>query len=89
MKLRDKDRLKIDAVCLAATSELFASMINEKNRGPNFTWGKFPDLASRLGTSSVLISNDWNNNKIEEVKKYASEYCEQLARTYLQAAGFQ
>ena len=89
MKLKEKDLLKIETVCLASTSELFASMVNPANRGADFVWENFPNIAKRLCVGSVLISHQWSDSKIEEVRIYATEYCEQLAKTYMQAAGLQ
>lgn len=87
MSLKEKELLKIEVVCLASTAELFAGMINEENRGPNFEWSKFPNLAKRLGSRSVMISQLWPENKKDEIREYAEKFCEQIANNYIIAAG--
>lgn len=88
MSLKEKELLKIEVVCLASTAELFAGMINEVNRGPNFEWSQFPNLAKKLGSGSVMISEDWPEYKKDKIREYAEKFCEQLANDYIIAAGF-
>lgn len=85
--MKEKERLKIEALCLSSTSELFASMINEDNRGPNFKWENFHLMAKSLCSKIVLSFTEYPEKDRPKLQEYAESYCESLAKSYVTAAG--
>lgn len=84
--LTDKDKNKISLYCYAAVSGLFADFINAENRGPNFTWEKFPKMAAdhcfaSIFTSSVPV------HKLNEYKDNAFNLGQCIAKQLVSRAG--
>ena len=82
MNLSRTQELFVEKMCLTVVGEMFASFHNPKFRGPNFTWGGFPDLVSNLCAQQIAIhSNSRNRVKMEE---YAATFSRRLAAEYVQ-----
>jgi hypothetical protein len=73
------DTLNITAI----VAGLFADFINPENRGPNFKWENFPDLAWKLSNIQLYYEYPLSENKL----KVFEQYTKNLARNYLSRAG--
>jgi hypothetical protein len=71
---------KYQQYCLAITYGLFADMLNPKNQGPNFTWDKFPVIASDWAEGNIGL---YYGNVSERHKKMIAEECKLLAERIL------
>lgn len=75
-----KTRIKVLEFVAVQVSTLFANMLDGKNRGPNFTWDKFPEIAKRFSRTQLLVSAQIPKSQIKEAKEVASELAEWFAK---------
>lgn len=73
--LSQKIQTQISLIAYATVSNLFATFHNEKMRGKNFTWEKFPNLAEKNVKTQIFLSVVL---KDEKKQKEAEEYGKKL-----------
>lgn len=71
--LSKKVTTEISLHCYAAVGGLMATMSNPKCRGENFTWEKFPDIASNYCEVQVLLSVIVPDKNREKARRLAKE----------------
>lgn len=82
MILSRTQELFVEKTCLTVVGEMFASFHNPKFRYPEFTWDKFPDLASNYCVQQISIHTDARNRvKMEE---HAATFSRRIAAEYVQ-----
>ena len=67
--------------CYAVVSGMFARMNNPKNRGPNFTWSKFPDMMAEKCEVEIFIYVNRGRFSIDDIKSYAGKCGMEIATT--------
>jgi len=65
----------------AVAVDMFVSMLNPKNQGPNFRWEKFPDMVDRIATTGLFsLMRDGRPTDKEE------KLCKDTARKWAEKA---
>ena len=70
--------IKYKLYCEEIVSRLFADMLNSANRGPNFKWSNFPDMAKRRAIVSLHLSMINYETKKIQVGEYAYQVATEL-----------
>ena len=63
-------KARLDSGCYSTLAHHFALFVNTKNRGPNFKWANFPEMATGLAVSWILYTNAIPKDQREEVTAY-------------------
>lgn len=79
--VNDLKRLEIANICYANVSGSFAALANRKNRGPNFSWKKFPDMMSKSAKTWIYL-NAVSGNSAENIS-VAEQFAREIANTLL------
>jgi hypothetical protein len=82
--MRSEVKYRVQAFVLSYVANFFASMHNPSYVGKNFTWQKFPDLATRMACSNLHISIHLSeSDKVtaeDFARKMAIEFSTQLIK---------
>ena len=76
--ISDNMKNRISLVCYATVSHLFSMYLNEKYRGPNFTWVDFPEKMEEQCEMQVILNIRPTRNK-EEILCHARDTGREIA----------
>jgi hypothetical protein len=71
-------RLKVANVCYANIASRFAMFMNEKYRGPNFTWESFIENCVEMSSTWVYLTGEYDVSNVK-VKELAEQYAREIA----------
>jgi len=71
IELSSSDRDRVALICYATVSHLFATFQNPKNRGPNFTWELFIDIAERHVSTQISLNLLVRKSKMALAEQHA------------------
>ena len=85
MKYKDKRKFNTKKIqtliyetAKAYTNDLFEMFCDEKYRGKNFTWEKFPEIVASMAMKGIFLnSKDWDNYS-DDLKKAIEEKCREI-----------
>lgn len=64
----------------AYARRLHSDFQNEKMRGPNFNWSKFPDMVKRFSETGVFMSLHYKVKNLKNLKEIAGKAGFNLAK---------
>jgi hypothetical protein len=82
-----KNMDRVSLVCHATVANMFAMFCNEKYRGENFTWDKFPKMMAGQCRSQVFMADIRGKNQ-NEVFEHAEKTGFDIAKHMVETAGF-
>lgn len=86
-KVSDKNKDRISLICYATVSHMFAEFCNDKFRGQNFKWEKFPEIMAIQCEMQVILVNLKGKNN-EAIKEHAKNTGKEIAQDMIKLAGF-
>ena len=89
MAISQQKKWHIDINCYAYTSGLFASMCNPKNRGVNFHWSRFPDMAANLIRANLQCNMKITKGKSDIIYEYADFKARVIANRLISELDFE
>lgn len=85
--ISDKNKDRVSLICHATAGNLFSLFCNPSNRGPNFEWSNFPDIAAHHCKTQVIIS-DIRSRHMKELYAHAEQTGKVIAEKMVKQAGF-
>lgn len=82
-----KNMDRVSVICHATVANMFAMFCNEKYRGGNFTWDKFPKMMAGQCRDQVFMANIRGRVQ-EDVFEYAEKTGFDIAKRMIETAGF-
>ena len=83
--LSAKKRLEIANICYANVAGEFATLLNPKFQGPNWTWDLFANMCERQSDLWMRLNDVKGNRK--EIDAAAAEFAKDIATTLVTRAG--
>jgi hypothetical protein len=81
-------KLRVQNYCYSLVLGMFANFHNPTNRGENFTWERFSELAAGLARAQVFIIFAKKPKNLLEIEQYAYSVTESIAETSIINAGY-
>lgn len=85
---KDYYSLVAEVAASKTVASMFAMFCNEKSRGVNFTWDKFPDMMKKFISGSVFMYVADDPEVFETAKRVAEDTAYHLAKDMVESAGF-
>ena len=83
-------RKRCIAIVEGTVYDMFATFVNPANKGPNFTWGDFPEMMASLIKRQLFLSLPNVYSQADPSKKeveFSSQYARDLATRLIKRAG--